>query len=251
MAQSPAFPLYAKDFYTGTSMLSPSEVGTYMRAIAWSWDNGPLPLDDDERMRACLTTPQEFRRIWPKLSRFWDQQPTGYTNKRLEVERDKQASYRKAQSERGARGGHAKAGTKPEPSTCQPPASLRPASGHDFDIAGSQPEPSFAFAFALAKEQEPVQAEAVQEDPQEPVQSARSAPSFHDPKSRQKLKAAAYAYLADCTDDRVGNDVDMAKAVRDCAACLKLYDFEGRHVNGIVNEVRGYLASQDAKAVNQ
>lgn len=90
-----------------------------------------------------------------------------------------------------------------------------------------------------------VQAQAVQDEPQKLIQSARSAPTFDS--FRQLLKAAAYAYLG-TTEDGIGNDLDMAVAIREAAAAVKLFDFEGRHINGIVYEVRGYLASKAVSA---
>lgn len=108
MPQSPAFPFYAKDYYTGTSDLSSTEVGVYSRGLAWSWDNGPLPLDDDRRSRALMSPPKEFAKVWPAIAHLWEQTPAGYTNKRLEAERQKQADYRKLQAEKGSKGGRPK-----------------------------------------------------------------------------------------------------------------------------------------------
>ena len=59
MTKPPAFQFYAKDIYTGTSDLSRLEFGVYVTGLAWSWDNGPLPLDPTRRARVLLTDVRE------------------------------------------------------------------------------------------------------------------------------------------------------------------------------------------------
>lgn len=108
MNKAPAFPFYAKDFYTGTSDLSEAEAGTYARGLAWSWDNGPLPLDDKRRARVMLTTPAKFKTIWPSIAHLWNETPQGFTNDRLETERAKREKFHQDQAAKGQLGGRPK-----------------------------------------------------------------------------------------------------------------------------------------------
>lgn len=145
MAQSPAFKFYAKDFYTGTSDLTAEEAGVYTRGLAWSWDNGPLPLDDDRRARVLLAE-KCFRRVWPAIEHLWTKGANGFTNDRLEAERSKQDEYRQAQANKGAKGGRPKAGGKPEESRGLSP-------GLPNQNPDTKPDESLAFALALPVDQ--------------------------------------------------------------------------------------------------
>jgi hypothetical protein len=60
---------------------------------------------------------------------------------------------------------------------------------------------------------------------------------------RQHCKAAAYAYLAEHPDC---SDGELADAVKDAAGKLRVWDYTGRKVTAVVNEVRGYLATVTA-----
>lgn len=112
MGKAPAFQLYAKDIYTGTSEMSSAAFGAYCRALCWSWDNGPLPLDSYERRRALLVDESEWDRIWAKIAPLWREGAAGYTNDRLEEQRQTQKDFSDAQSERGKNGAAKRWGAK-------------------------------------------------------------------------------------------------------------------------------------------
>jgi len=105
MAGAPAFQFYARDFYAGTAQMSSAEVGAYIRALSWSWDNGPLPLDDQRRARVLMLSAKEFRSVWPVVAEKWDHTSSGFTNKRIEEERAKQEEFRAICAKNGSLGG--------------------------------------------------------------------------------------------------------------------------------------------------
>ncbi len=98
---APAFQLFARDIYTGTSDLSAEEFGVYMRGLVWSWDNGPLPLDMERRARVLLIPQIDLERIWPAIEVNWIEESNGFVNVRLEAQRQSQRAHREAQSVRG------------------------------------------------------------------------------------------------------------------------------------------------------
>lgn len=104
MTKPPAFQFYAKDIYTGTSDLSRLEFGVYVTGLAWSWDNGPLPLDPTRRARVLLTDVRECAAVWPVISGMWRETPNGFVNDRLERLREEQRKYSERQSRRGTSG---------------------------------------------------------------------------------------------------------------------------------------------------
>ena len=138
MNKAPAFQFYAKDFYTGTADLSSEEVGLYIRALAWSWENGPLPVSDERRARLLLVSPEELRRSWGIVSGFWTEGVDGFTNDLLEHERQKQADYRQKQAENGSRGGRPK----------NPTHNPNKTQAFSVDNPTANPNESSAFAFA-------------------------------------------------------------------------------------------------------
>ena len=100
----PSFPFYARDFYVGTSALPSAAIGIYIRALAWSWDNGPLPLDLDATRKLLFCDTAEFRKNWPIVANKLTKTPNGYVNDRLESERNKVSEYMHRQSKRGSAG---------------------------------------------------------------------------------------------------------------------------------------------------
>ncbi len=101
MTKPPAFQFYASDFLASTMVMTTMEVGAYIRALAHSWDCGALPKDEGKLSRMLQLTPDEFQVVWPTLRERFTETPKGYINKRLEVERKKQALYREKQANKG------------------------------------------------------------------------------------------------------------------------------------------------------
>ncbi len=103
---------------------------------------------------------------------------------------------------------------------------------------------------------EPDRAEPFRPEPTEPVEVQTNSEVQRDrPAPRpiefetvtEHLKAATYAHLAEHPD---ADDGELAEVVKQAAASMHVYDYTGRKVTAIVNNVRGYLASQESKAVN-
>jgi hypothetical protein len=92
----PAFQFYPRDFLSSTAMFSTAEVGAYIRLLSWSWDNGPLPPNDERITRIAGTDVDTWRAIAHK----WEETARGWVNPRLELERRKQAKFRKIQAGR-------------------------------------------------------------------------------------------------------------------------------------------------------
>jgi len=102
MNKPPAFQFYARDFLVSTMTLSAAEVGAYIRLLAWSWDNGPLP---NNRTKIAQISGAEIA-IWDAISHKWKASKRGFTNVRLERERAKQTSFRELQTHRAKKRWH-------------------------------------------------------------------------------------------------------------------------------------------------
>ena len=100
----PAFQFYASDFLSSVIDMTGAEVGAYIRALAWSWNNGPLPTDAGRLARIMSVTPEEFTVVSAAVLDRFSLANEGYTNDRLESERAKQAEFREAQSTKGKAG---------------------------------------------------------------------------------------------------------------------------------------------------
>lgn len=87
----PAFQFYASDFLAGTVELSTEDVGAYIRLLCYQWSNGEIPEKTIavDRIAGCSVSSEV-------LMKFPERK-----NRRLEVERVKQAAYRQLQSEKG------------------------------------------------------------------------------------------------------------------------------------------------------
>jgi uncharacterized protein YdaU (DUF1376 family) len=94
----PAFQFYADDFLAGTLDMSQEEVGAYIRLLCYQWNTGSIPVATEKQQRlagGCVSVDvlAKFRLL-----------PDGrLVNERLEQERNKQAEYRKQQSQKGKR----------------------------------------------------------------------------------------------------------------------------------------------------
>lgn len=99
--KAPAFQFYAKDFLTGTATMSLSERGAYVTFLAHQWDLGSVPAAAKDRARMLGCTAAEEKRIWIKLVTKFDCIDGVFKNERLEEERQKQAEYRRRQSDKG------------------------------------------------------------------------------------------------------------------------------------------------------
>lgn len=85
----PAFLLYVRDWLSSTRAMAPDIKGHYIDLLAWSWDNGPVPLDADARARVLGVARAEADRVWTVLVEKWqrDEFGRGFINRRLEEQR--------------------------------------------------------------------------------------------------------------------------------------------------------------------
>lgn len=134
----PAFPFYVKDWLTGTRRLSVAGKGVYIDLLAWSWDNGPIPVRVAEIASIVGASVAETRRIWGQLrAGYFRKCGRGYVNPRLERERAKSKAFAKLQAEKGRQSGVVRANRN---STAVQPAlnlalapALSPAGYEDHD----------------------------------------------------------------------------------------------------------------------
>ena len=109
--KSPAFQFYAKDFLSGTATMSLAERGAYVSLLAHQWDTGSVPDSAKERARILRCSNAEERKIWARLVSKFSHENESFINHRLEEERQKQAEYRRRQSDKG----RASAATRRQP----------------------------------------------------------------------------------------------------------------------------------------
>lgn len=102
MTKPPAYQHYAQDWIAGTAHLSLEAQGAYLRLLDHQWIDGPLPNDMEHLSELVGLTRQKFAKVWRRLSKHFPMDADGnLANKRLEMERKKQADYRMAQAEAG------------------------------------------------------------------------------------------------------------------------------------------------------
>ena len=107
MGKSPAFQLYAADFYMDTAGWTATEVGAYFRLLLHEWVNGPLPNHMPELARiAGISDVRTLHKMWLATlgKKFTVTDGNLLVNKRLEEEREKQVKRRELQSEKGKSG---------------------------------------------------------------------------------------------------------------------------------------------------
>lgn len=94
MKESPAFQLYAADFYMDTLTWDTDDIGVYFCLLMAEWVNGPLDNDTRKLAKIAKKTHQKFIKNWSKISQKFSKLDTGkLANLRLEEEREKQHKY--------------------------------------------------------------------------------------------------------------------------------------------------------------
>ena len=113
--KSPAFQFYPNDFLSDANVIGMSlqERGAYITLLCLCWQQGALPADVSRLARLCGAPVTAFRRLWPALEpcfRVDSDRPDRLIHPRLEREREKQAAFRRRQSDKGkASAAHRKA----------------------------------------------------------------------------------------------------------------------------------------------
>jgi uncharacterized protein YdaU (DUF1376 family) len=104
-AKAPAFQFYPNDFLSDPNVMvmSLQERGAYITLICVCWTQGTLPDDKARLARLCGVPVHAFGRMWPALEPCFRKARTAgvLVHPRLERERDKQADFRRRQSDKG------------------------------------------------------------------------------------------------------------------------------------------------------
>jgi uncharacterized protein YdaU (DUF1376 family) len=104
--KSPAFQLYAADFYMDTASWPVDEVGMYTRLLFYQWVNGSIPNDIEKiaRISGCISGRKwsaNVARMWSNMRHKFATLPDGnLINLRLEESRKKQEKFSESQRER-------------------------------------------------------------------------------------------------------------------------------------------------------
>jgi uncharacterized protein YdaU (DUF1376 family) len=103
MGKSPAFQLYAADFYMDTAGWTATEVGAYFRLLMHEWVNGALPVANASLARIAGIDPRNMHKMWSAViaKKFTTDTAGMYVNLRLESTREEQNKYREIQAEKG------------------------------------------------------------------------------------------------------------------------------------------------------
>lgn len=116
MQKPPAFPLYARDFLSGSARMSLQEVGAYIRLLCHEWDCGDVPSIPKVRARLIGCSLATERKIWAAIRNKFELRGDAYINARLERERQKQAAW----AEKSHLGGLARASQSAAKSQAKP-----------------------------------------------------------------------------------------------------------------------------------
>lgn len=122
--KAPAFQFYPKDFLTSerVRLMSHTERGIYITMLCMCWLEESLPADVEQLGRLLHVKAQQFQRIWiegPLASCFQERNGRLY-NARLDAEREKQAAFRRRQSDKGKASGVVRTETNRGSTVVQP-----------------------------------------------------------------------------------------------------------------------------------
>lgn len=84
---APFFRFFAGAWFADVARISLEAQGAYMRLLAWSWLNGPVPFDAKARSRILGVQGARAKRLWAEIEEFWIVGDLGLVNPRLEQER--------------------------------------------------------------------------------------------------------------------------------------------------------------------
>jgi len=105
LGKTPAFQLYAADFYMDTNSWSIDEIGIYTRLLFSEWVNGPLPNDITRLARIAGCSTKRFQKGWSQIKlKFSETEDNKLFNPRLEEVRQKHKEYQEKQRLKGIKG---------------------------------------------------------------------------------------------------------------------------------------------------
>lgn len=110
-SNSPAFQFYPRDFITGTTHMTASEVGAYIRLLCHQWEHGFVPENETRILRIAGCKKQELPLVLEKFVKT----ESGLINIRLDKSRETLVQYREKQKENGRKGGRPKNETQEKP----------------------------------------------------------------------------------------------------------------------------------------
>lgn len=117
--KSPAFQFYPRDFLTDENvcLMSHTERGIYMTLLCLCWLEQSLPGDVGDLARLVSVPESRFKKMWAgPLSRCFATREDGRLMQgRLEIEREKQETFRRRQSDKGKASGIARSSVPVEP----------------------------------------------------------------------------------------------------------------------------------------
>jgi len=103
--KSPAFQLYASDFYMDTADWEPEEVGIYFRLLMYEWVNKSIPKDKKRLARIAGLSPKKFTKNFKIISpKFIEKDEENLMNEKMEEIREIQDNYKKSLSKSGKLG---------------------------------------------------------------------------------------------------------------------------------------------------
>lgn len=108
---SPAFQFYPDAFLSSTKVIAMSmtERGIYITLLCACWMDGSLPADMKSLARMVGMKETQFAKLWPhNIARCFYEDAGRLVNGRIEVERRKQAEFRRRQTDNGTKGGRPK-----------------------------------------------------------------------------------------------------------------------------------------------
>jgi uncharacterized protein YdaU (DUF1376 family) len=125
----PAFQFYADDFLSGTSDMSPEEVGIYIRLLCHQWTKGGLPTDEPRLARMAGIDGNAM--VLPSLSYVlakFTASPDGLLrNGRMERVRAEQDANRAKRSSAGAKGAESRWGNGKRNGNAMPEPLAKPS----------------------------------------------------------------------------------------------------------------------------
>ncbi len=94
MKKLPYYRLWVKDFETDENVrvLDFSELGLYLSCLNHSWINEGLPINPEDIQRSMKATAAQFKKLWPRVSKCFQEKDGRLINPRQEAEREKACS---------------------------------------------------------------------------------------------------------------------------------------------------------------
>lgn len=142
LEKAPAFQFYPKDFLMdgNVSGMSLQERGAYITLLCICWLEGSLPADVGRLANIVGTPRKAFAKFWPAIAICFQERGDRLMHGRLEIEREKQAEYRRRQSDAG-NASAARRQPKAQPNGNRGSTTVQPQTQPDPQPKGNSPSP--------------------------------------------------------------------------------------------------------------